>query len=132
MSNADRSQDQAFSVEGPFDMKALLERCMGNAKIATLVLEKLAQQLPDDLEHLSVSTAQADCEQTAKIAHALKGAAGTVAAATLRQFASDIETYGREQQIDKAKECLADLKREVERCLKFVPAAKKQLSGSVG
>jgi len=112
----------------PFDTKVLLERCMGNEKIAHLVLDKLAAQLPGDVEKLTESTAAGDCVRTAQVAHALKGAAGTVAASSLREFAAQIEKFGRDNQIEKTKECLAELTREVERCLNFVPNAKAALS----
>lgn len=114
----------------PFDTGALLERCMGNAKIALMVLEKLAMQLPGDVKNLTASTATGDCKATASVAHALKGAAGTVAAGTLRELAAAMEQGGRANDLERVRTCLEELTREVDRCLNHLPVAKAELSGS--
>jgi len=114
----------------PFVLTELLDRCMGNAAIATLLLDKFEQQLSADVRGIHECLATRDAEQMARTAHALKGAAGALAAATLRDLAAEIETLSRANQLDSIAQEFTLLRSEVERCVAYLPAARAGLASS--
>ena len=68
---------------------------------------------------------QKDPTETANAAHALKGAAGILSAESVRQLASDIEQCGRSGSLDGIETAIADLRAEMDRCLKYIPVVKQ-------
>ncbi|GEM_PF-3180748 len=112
----------------PFALTEFLERCMGNVEIATLLLGKFEKQLTTDVVAIQECLAARDTEQIARTAHALKGAAGAVAAATLLDLASEIESLSRSGQLDAIAGELSSLTSEVARCLDYLPAARAGLA----
>ncbi len=114
----------------PFVLTELLERCMGNAAIATLLLDKFEQQLSADVRAIQERLAVRDAEQIGRTAHALKGAAGALAAATLRDLAAEIETLSRANQLDSIAQEFTSLRSEVERCVAYLPAARAALASN--
>jgi len=119
--------DNQCNTSPPFAVNELLERCMGNAAVATLLLDKFEQQLAADVEAIQESLAAGDTGQLAQTAHALKGAAGALAAATLRDLAARIETLSRTNQRESIAHELTSLRSEVARCLAQLPAARAQI-----
>lgn len=111
----------------PFALAELSERCMGNAAIATLVLDKFEKQLTVDIREIEERLAARDAGQIARTAHALKGAAGAVAAPALRELAAKVEILARQDQLDSIAQELSALRTEVERCLGYLPVARGAL-----
>lgn len=109
----------------PLDPAALLERCMGDASIADVLLTKLETQLLRDLRILESAVPQGDVGATARVSHALKGAAGTVAAEPIRALASSIESLAKRGLLDDASAELDRLRDEIDRCIAFLPQARR-------
>ena len=116
----------------PFALAELSERCMGNAAVATLLLDKFESQLRGDIREIEQRLAARDAPQIASTAHALKGAAGAVAAPALRDLAAEIEALARQGKLESIAQDLSALRTEVERCLGYLPAARTTLGSGVG
>ncbi len=114
----------------PFALAELSERCMGNAAVATLVLDKFEKQLTADIREIQERLAAQDTGQIARTAHALKGAAGAVAAQALRELAAKVEILARQDQLDSIAQEMSSLRSEVERCLDHLPTARRALASA--
>lgn len=124
--HSNNTQDAASAP--PFVLAELSERCMGNAAVAALLLGKFEDQLAADIPTIEERLAARDAAQIASTAHALKGAAGAVAAVALRDLAATVETLARQDQLDAIAHELSALRAEAERCLGYLPAARGALS----
>jgi len=127
-SQSEERIDGTRSAALPLSLTELSERCMGSAAVATLVLDKFEEQLTADVETIQECLAAGDVEQIARVAHALKGAAGAVAASTLRDLAAEIERLARKEEIESITRELASLRSEVDRCLAYLPAARTEFA----
>lgn len=94
---------------------AVAERFMGDWDFVMTLLDKFDHQAEADLKQLEEHVAQRDAEQTAMIAHRLKGAAASLSAVALAGAAARLETLGRQAGMDDAEACLAGLQHEWER-----------------
>jgi HPt (histidine-containing phosphotransfer) domain-containing protein len=111
----------------PLSLPQLLDRCMGNAAIAKMILNKFEEQLLGDIPKMQQQHLAGDASELAKTAHALKGAAGAVAASTLHDLSAEIEMMARESRLDAMATALATLRAEVDRCLEHLPAVRNSL-----
>ena len=111
----------------PISIPSLLERCMGNASVARLMLTAFEQQVAADLVTLERHLANDDAEQFARCAHGLKGAAGTVAASALHDLITTLELDARNNGLDMARQRLSLLRAEIGRCVLYFPAAHDEL-----
>lgn len=112
-------------------VKDLLERCMGNAPIAAIIVDKFEKQLRDDVIRLKDLGASGDAGQMAHTAHALKGAAGATGAAAIYALAGKLEHAAREDRLDSVLADLSDLCNEVDKCLRDLPLVRERLA-SIG
>lgn len=111
----------------PLDIHELSDRCMGSASVAMLILDKFEKQLRSDLPEIERLLAARDAPTIAHAAHALKGAAGAVAATALRDLAAHIETLAKGDELDSIIDVVATLRAEVDRCIAYLPAARGAL-----
>jgi two-component system, sensor histidine kinase and response regulator len=111
----------------PLSLPQLLDRCMGNAAVAKMILNKFEEQLLGDISKMQQQHSAGDASQLAKTAHALKGAAGAVAASALHDLSAEIEKMARENRLDTMATALSTLSSEVDRCLKHLPAVRNSL-----
>lgn len=123
----DRASGGGHVSPPPLKIEELSERCMGSTKVALLVLDKFAAQLAADLPALERHLAARSGPEVAGVAHALKGAAGAVAAGQLRDVAAAMETLARRSEFATLTSELSALQREVDRCLRFIPSARQLL-----
>jgi len=108
----------------PLDVQALLDRCMRDVSVIIAVLERFEAQASDDLQRLTACIDERDARSTANIAHALKGAAGTISASTLCNVAAELEQMASAGDLDDAAARLGQLRFEVKRCLEYLPQAR--------
>ena len=114
----------------PIDRGALLIRCMGNLEFAQSLLSDFEVDLPERVDQIAQRIHEGDVRATAESAHALKGAAGTVAAESLRALAAEIEAAGKAGDLTQV-ELLADqLRAEAQRCLQFIPEIQERANVS--
>ncbi|MDB5324173.1 MAG: domain S-box [Phycisphaerales bacterium] len=119
--------DQNDTV-APFDMKTLLDRCMGNANIVGKILEEFEKQIAGDVRHIEMLVESADAARVGQVAHGLKGAAGIISAEALQQVASQIEQRARTLDWEGIRDSLTPLREEAERCLAHLPTSKRELA----
>ena len=98
-----------------FDPQALLRRLMGDRQLAVTVLQGFLQNAPSQLHELRVRLDKADAPGARLQAHALKGAAATVAAEGLRAIALAMERAGSAGKLDQCAELLPRVVEEFER-----------------
>jgi CheY-like chemotaxis protein/HPt (histidine-containing phosphotransfer) domain-containing protein len=98
-----------------FDEEALLRRLMGDRKLAGATLKGFLQDVPSQLNNLRQRLDAADAPGARSQAHALKGAAATVAAEGLCAAAREMERAGNSAQLDLCGELLPRVVEEFER-----------------
>jgi HPt (histidine-containing phosphotransfer) domain-containing protein len=125
------SPDSRVPESAPIVVAELSERCMGNALIAAMVLEKFEAQLRSDVPELEQRLRDGRADQFARIAHALK-AAGAAAAKAVYGLAARVEQTARESRLGSIATELDALKGEIARCLAYLPEARAALSGPRG
>ena len=98
-----------------FDAGDLLRRLMGDRQLADTVLEGFLEDAPSQLEKLQTRLREADASGIRAQAHALKGAAATVAAEGLREAALALERAASDGDLDGCADILPRANREFER-----------------
>ena len=100
------------SFEGPLqidgiDVKSALKRTGGNRKRYEALLRRFAQQHSGTVDEIRKALSMGDAATAERVAHSLKGAAGTLGATTLSEAAARAETAIKTGQgIDTALTCL--------------------------
>ena len=107
-------------VRQHININGLLERCMGDAQFAARILTKFAERALDDVEGIAASISHGDADQTAKKAHALKGAAANLCAEQVRLLASQLETAGRDGDVSNVSTVISQLKAAVQDCVAYI------------
>ena len=95
-------------LPGPtiFDQDALLRRLLGDRNLAGAILRSFVGGCPGRLNELRQRIAEADASGARQVAHALKGAAATVAAEELCAFAGAIEQAGARGEVARCAELM--------------------------
>jgi len=106
---ADEPRKAAFNGED------LLRRLMGDRQLAGAIVKGFLQDAPSQLRNLRSRLNAADAPGTRQQAHALKGAAATVAAESLHAAALAMERAGADGQLDRCRELLPRVAEEIER-----------------
>jgi CheY-like chemotaxis protein len=114
----------------PIDHRVLLTRCMGNLEFALSLLSDFEQDLQRRVDLIAQDIHQGDALSTTESAHALKGAAGTVAAEPLRALAAKIEAAGKAGDPTPLASLADELRAEARRCLRFFPELQATLKAS--
>ena len=81
---------------GLLDMETLLSRMEGDVELIAEVFDVFIDEVPQRHKKFAAALAAGDFRQLANLAHALKGASGTLQAENLRQACSDLERTARE------------------------------------
>lgn len=113
----------------PIDTPTLMENCMGNAALIGMLFTKFEAQARGDLVAIAEGIRGGDAGATCKTAHALKGAAGALAARGVQAVAARIESAARAGELAEAAACIEALQLEVDRCLAFLPDALAEIQG---
>ena len=93
-------------AQAVFNPEALLRRLMGDRQLAGIVLRGSSRMFPPSWTICASGWMQADAAGVRLQAHALKGAAATVAAEGLRAVALAMERAGTDGQLDRCGELL--------------------------
>jgi CheY-like chemotaxis protein len=121
---ADAASDHAV----PVDIDDFLSRCMGDLETALLLLEEFERQAATDVQEIKRHVDAGDCQATAQVAHALKGAAGILSARALCGVAFKLEQMGRSGRLASEKQLLAQLDVELRRCVGYLPAVRAAIA----
>ena len=111
--------EQPEPVDG-VDWHAVTDRCGGSTIVAAKVVRKFQARVRDDISALETALIDRDWETTTRMAHTLKGAAASIAADSVAEVASWIETHARQQSAEEIPDCLSELKQRAERCIAFI------------
>jgi Amt family ammonium transporter len=104
------------SVDGVIDFDGLLNRCIGDKALAEKVSKKFGDRWPATLGQLRAGLAAGNAEETARLAHSLKGATANLSAIKAAEIAGKIEALGRSADLAQATSMVDELGRELERC----------------
>ena len=116
------------SSAAPFAIDELLDRCMGNVSTALTILDEFEKEAASDLPELALHLASGDSVRAAKVAHALKGAAGVLSADAVRRSAAELERLCRAGNLAEVEALRSKLRDEVRQCIEFIPAARTTMS----
>jgi len=103
------------AVIAVFDIDSLLDRIMGDRRLAGIVTQGFLGDAPTQLDQLRVRIEALDAPGTRLQAHTLKGSAATVGAETLRKAAQELEMAAADAHMDRCRELLPRLNAEYER-----------------
>ena len=120
---ADQPQtvEQAPSaVAAPIDHETLLGRCMGEVDFAEELLTDFKVNLPSRIDEIARFIAEEDAAGVGEAAHSLKGAAGIVAAESVRSLAAAMEQRGKTDDLSGIAALLDELNEEVQRCIAYL------------
>ena len=123
---ADSQPDQCFE-DSPIDTNALLSRCFGNATFAVSLLDELESSSAERLGAIRHAANQQDSRATAEAAHTLKGAASVLSATAVQQAAAQIEATARTGDLTDISTLVANLSRELHRCLESLPTIRQRI-----
>ncbi|HVX11269.1 MAG TPA: response regulator [Pirellulales bacterium] len=112
--------EPAVDAVPPLDCQSLAERFMGDWEFVEVILGKFQEQVGADLEQLEKSLVEHNAQQTASLAHRIKGAAANVSAVEVSRLAAELEVMGRAADLGHAKEHLACIRNECRRLNEFV------------
>jgi two-component system sensor histidine kinase/response regulator len=96
-------------------LEALLRRLMGDRQLAGTIVEGFLQDVPSQLKSLRARLDENDAPGARRQAHALKGAAGTVAWERLRGAALQMERAGAAGHLDRCGELMPQVVEEFDR-----------------
>jgi CheY-like chemotaxis protein/HPt (histidine-containing phosphotransfer) domain-containing protein len=107
------------------DLAAVMTRCLNNAGLVAKLLAKFDGQLRQDVDALEKRLAAGDGgEESVRLAHGLKGVAASMAADGVRRAAAEAEQRLRQGDVAGARQSVAVLKQEAQRCLDGLPAVQ--------
>jgi CheY-like chemotaxis protein/HPt (histidine-containing phosphotransfer) domain-containing protein len=106
--------------KAPFDIPALLQRCMGKEEFVQRILEKFKVKAVKDLEELEGHVRNTDAQKIAFVSHGLKGTAANLCAEGLRQAALELEQIGKAADFSRVEDSLERVRREIGLCVDFL------------
>jgi two-component system, sensor histidine kinase and response regulator len=104
----------------PMNLAMMPAICLTNESIMQRVLVAFQQQLMEQTKGIEQSIADSNAREMARLAHSLKGAAGTLCAEPLRQISLRLETLATQGELDQADSLLTELRNEADRCVNYV------------
>jgi len=101
-------------VQDIFDRAALLDRLMGDEKLANEILGEFIEDVPRKFTALKEALDKSDTPSVQREAHTLKGAAANVGALALQEVVNQIEVAGEAGDMAKASSLAAQLDKQFE------------------
>ncbi len=125
---APRPSSDAAGDASPFQRDALLEHCLGDTHFCCEILRTFADRAERQRAELDEAVAAGDLEALVQRAHAIKGVAANLAAEPLRERACQLEQLGRAGDAPQIAPAVAQLRRELDRCLADLPRLLAELN----
>jgi HPt (histidine-containing phosphotransfer) domain-containing protein len=117
----------ATSAAEPFEIAALLRRCMGDHEFAARLIEKFTGRLADTVKEIERGVEAKDWSSVTSRLHNLKGEAGSLAAVELASSAEEMRERLFDGHIHAASTHLLELKAAADRCIQFRFTIAKRL-----
>ncbi len=83
-----------------FDKEALLDRLLGDEALARQIVEAFVADMPGQLMNLRDAVEAGDVTAIRSVAHGVKGAFGNLGAKNAQQLAAQLESAGRDQELE--------------------------------
>jgi CheY-like chemotaxis protein len=115
------------------DTAAGLERTQNNGKLYLKLLRKAGKNQANFIEEYDAAVEAADWELAQRLAHSLKGVAGTIGAEGLHTACKELESFAKEQKSDeKSREAVRlELERVLASIATFEESKEASLAGPV-
>lgn len=105
----DSAPPRSSTVTSGFDAALLLERVAADSDLATEVLASFIADLPGQISEIVRAVESASCDQTARLAHRLRGAAGSVGATRLLELTRELEAAGKANDLSALRRLAPEL-----------------------
>lgn len=112
--------ESGWDGPAPIDYRQLRQRLRGGDDVIRRILSLFPDECTAGLAQLQKRIAARAWSEATEVAHRLKGAAGTIAAADLRAAASGVEDACRRQEVESVQRALLDLFHEALRTVEYV------------
>lgn len=109
---------------GTYDVGKLLENVMEDCELAEELLDRFQSRLVSGRESLESSLEKGDLSGATRIAHSLKGEAGTLAASQMHETAAKLELALQTSEEAAILPLLDELREAVDRCLNAYATAR--------
>jgi len=104
----------------PVDMAAALRSVEGDQGLLEDLFEAFQQDYPKQLAELQDAIGMGDAARTARVAHSLKGAVGYFGTQRTFALAAQLETLGRQAELEGALSLVQELEQELAQISAFV------------
>lgn len=118
----------APDVEDIIDPAEVLLRCNRNGDLGATMLQLFAESLPSELDSLAAAAAANDIAALGRIAHKMRGAAASLAAARLAGAISGLELFLKHGDGGPLADLVADIRHECALLLGVVPQTVRRLT----
>ena len=105
----------------PIDVPTLTDHCLDNLAFGLTLLEEFAKTAHDRVEALANQVAQANLNEVAAMAHALKGVVGMLAMHSLFKIFVSMESAVRDSDLASLQSQVSELRDEMQRVLDYIP-----------
>ena len=122
------TRDNADETLPPIDKHRLLSHCMGSKSLAAALLTDLNSSGFGTVENICRLIATHDFDSAGEAAHSLKGAAGIIAADSLRECAAKLEHACKHRQLGEIDIWSEGLHQEMLGCLQHLPELLEALT----
>jgi CheY-like chemotaxis protein len=114
-SNGAEATAQEEDMADDFDRTAALERCGDDAALLRELIEMFLTESKAWMADLGKAVESGDGAGIRRLAHTIKGAAGTIGALAVQDAALELETLGRDGDLSTAKPAWARMQGAIER-----------------
>ena len=104
----------------PVDVSAALRSVEGDQGLLENLFEAFQQDYPKQLADLRDAIGTGDAERTARLAHSVKGAVGYFGTQRASALTTQLETLGRQAELEGALSLVQELEQELVRISAFV------------
>jgi HPt (histidine-containing phosphotransfer) domain-containing protein len=108
----EKSVTEAYPI---FSVESALDLVGGQSEMVQRLCEVFLEELPQSIHNMTTAMREGDAAAQEESAHSLKGAAGVVCAARLRELVIELEVAGREGRTSPQKlECFEEVAEATE------------------
>ncbi|MFQ5328867.1 MAG: nitrate- and nitrite sensing domain-containing protein [Thermodesulfobacteriota bacterium] len=111
-------------VEESFNMTVLIDRMMGDEEMAVEILDGFMEDLPGQIAALKEAIEGGEPPLAERLAHTIKGASANVGATALQEAALQVETAGKESDMEQCAALVPALEQAFEQLNKSIAAER--------
>ena len=128
MKDAFAKQAEPKSVALPLDYEEMIGRCANNAEVASSLLDKFRDSLPNYFAEIPNEIFHSDLPQIQSCSHRLKGTAATMAAKPIADCAGRLNIASKQNELDATRTIYRELEDEIQRFLNWCVPATSDVS----